>query len=250
MEDSISDRLYHDPELASLYDLDNDWGDDLEYCRKLAETAGSVLDLGCGTGRLISTLAGARRAVGVDPADAMLAIARQRSGAEKASWHRGDARTVRLGETFDLVVMTGHAFQTLLTPEDQLATLRSIAAHLAPGGRFILDTRNPARQEWREWTPEQSLRTVQHPGLGLLDAWNDVHQDAESGIVTYETHYRAQATGRMLSATRSRLRFSEKPELERLIAQAGLAVDHWLGDWQASPWTPHSPEIIPLGRRA
>lgn len=245
-----ADRLYHDPELAALYDVDNDWGGDLEYCRTLASTAGSVLDLGCGTGRLIAALADGRRVAGVDPAGAMLDIARRRPGGERASWHQGDARTVRLGATFDLVVMTGHAFQTLLTAGDQLATLRTIAAHLAPAGRFILDTRNPGRVEWHEWTPERSRRTLVDPQLGALEAWNDVHHDVATGIVAYETHYRVVATGRVISAAQSSLRFSARADLEPLIAEAGLAIDRWLGDWQGQPWTPQSPEIIPLGRLA
>ena len=46
-----------DPDLAALYDLDNGWGADLDYCLALGREAGSVLDLGCGTGRLIAALA-------------------------------------------------------------------------------------------------------------------------------------------------------------------------------------------------
>ena len=244
------DRLYHDAELAALYDVDNDWGADLEYCHELARSARSVLDLGCGTGRLIAALSDGQRAVGVDPAEAMLEIARTRPGGESAAWHLGDARTIRLGETFDLVVMTGHAFQTLLTAEDQLATLKTIAAHLTPDGRFLFDTRNPVREEWRQWTPERSHRTLDDPRLGKLDAWNDVQRDDLTGIVTYATYYRVVATGRMISAAQSRLRFTEKEELEPLIAEAGLSVERWLGDWQGNPWAADAPEVIPLGRLA
>lgn len=248
-KNSAGDRLYHDPELAALYDADNDWGPDLAYCRELAGAARSVLDFGCGTGRLIAVLAAeGHRAVGVDPAEAMLEIARRRPGGTLATWHTDDARTVRLGESYDLIVMTGHAFQTLLTPDDQRATLRTIAAHLAPGGRFIFDTRNPAREEWREWTPERSRRTLEDRRLGMLEAWNDARQDAATGIVTYETHYRVLATGRLISAARSQLRFSTRTELEPPIAEAGLTVDRWIGDWHGNPWAPDSPEIIPLGR--
>jgi SAM-dependent methyltransferase len=244
------DRLYHDADLARLYDLDNGWGADLEYCLGLGRKVSSVLDLGCGTGRLIAALARDRKAVGVDPAEAMLALARERSGGAHARWIIGDARTLRLGEPFELIVMTGHAFQSLLTEDDQIAALRTIAAHLSPNGRFIFDTRNPSAEEWREWTPDRSRRHLEHPSLGTLEAWNDVRQDAVTGLVTYETHYHVVSTGRMLSATASRLRFVGKHDLARLIISAGLAVDTWLGDWQGAPWTSASPEIIPYGRLA
>ncbi len=251
MTTNASDPLYHDPDLAALYDLENGFGrDDFDYCRNLIREASSVLDLGCGTGQLVSELARGRLAVGVDPAEAMLEIARRRPGGEYARWFAGDARTVRLGEKFNLIVMTGHAFQTLLTPDDQLAALRTIAAHLAPDGHFIFDTRNPLVEEWREWTPELSRRTLQHPSLGALEAWNDVRRDATTGNVIYETHYRVQSTGRLLSAPRSELRFNAKDELAVLIAQAGLAVEAWLGDWRGAAWTNRSPEIIPYGRKA
>ena len=46
----MEDRLYSDGDLAQFYDLDNGWGPDLSYCGKLAKDAGSVLNLGCGTG--------------------------------------------------------------------------------------------------------------------------------------------------------------------------------------------------------
>lgn len=252
MTTDASDPLYHDPDLAALYDLDNSWGDDLEYCLKLGREAKAVLDFGCGTGRLIAAIASYhfRFAVGVDPAGAMLEIARRRPGGEHAHWIVGDARNLRLIWKFDLIVMTGHAFQTLLTPEDQLAALQTIAAHLTPWGHFIFDTRNPLVEEWREWTPELSQRTIAHPTLGSIEAWNDVRMGDDTGIVTYETNYRVAATGSLLSSTASELRFSSKQDLETLIAQAGLAVDTWLGDWTGGPLTDRSTEIIPYGRKA
>ncbi|MFE0758882.1 class I SAM-dependent methyltransferase [Inquilinus sp. NPDC058860] len=243
------DRLYQDPDLADFYDVENVWSADQDCCRSLAEGCASVLDLGCGTGWLAAALAAeAERAVfGVDPAGAMLDIARARPGGDRVTWVRGDGRSVRLGRRFDLVVLTGHAFQVFLTPEDQLAALRTIAAHLAPTGRFIFDSRNPAVEEWREWTPETSAHRIDHPRFGAVDAWNDVEHNPATGVVTYGTYYRIVADGRLLSS-RSRIAFPPRPQLEALIGQAGLAVDTWLGDWTGAPWTPASRDHIPLGR--
>src|SRR5262249_34959685 len=143
-----AEALYNDPELAPFYDLENAWGPDLDYCRTLAAPGRSLLDLGCGTGRFAAAIAraGRHRVVGVDPAEAMLSIAREREGGAAVTWVRADARNVRFAERFDLVVLTGHAFQVFLTPADQLAVLRTIAWHLTPRGRFVFDTRNPARE--------------------------------------------------------------------------------------------------------
>lgn len=240
------DLLYDDADLASFYDLENGWRADFDFCARLAAEAKSVLDLGCGTGELAAALGEGRSVVGVDPAGAMLEIARRRPGGERVTWVEGDARSLALGRRFDLVLLTGHAFQVFLTADDQRAVLATIARHLNPRGRFLFDSRNPAFQAWKSWGPKDSRRTLTHPVFGTVEAWNEADHDAATGIATYETHYRVAETGRHLAA-RSRIRFTPKEELETLISEAGLHVVSWYGDWKGVAWTPASKEIIPLG---
>ncbi|MEQ9608506.1 MAG: methyltransferase domain-containing protein [Kiloniellaceae bacterium] len=243
------DPLYQDGELVQFYDLENGWRADFDFCARLAADARSVLDLGCGTGELAAGIAQRYpdcAVTGADPAAAMLDIARRRPRGDKVEWVEADARTLDLGRRFGLIVLTGHAFQVFLTRQDQLAVLRTIARHLNPRGRFVFDSRNPSAEEWRTWVPAESLHEVEHPTLGKVEAWNDVAHDPASGIVTYETHYRVTASGKHLTAA-SKIRFTPKEELESLIAEAGLHVTRWYGDWQESPWTPGAKEIIPLG---
>ncbi len=252
-----SDRLYQDPALAQFYDLENGWAADFSFCQALAKDARSVLDLGCGTGELALALAKDRTAedrtaenktiVGVDPAAAMLDVARGQPGGSRVTWHLSDAQSLRLDRRFDLIVLTGHAFQVFLTEADQRALLNTIALHLNPQGRFIFDTRNPAAEAWRDWTPERSKRELHHPRLGAVEAWNDAAHDAASGIVTYQTHYRVMASGETLSAE-SRIRFTSREALTPLLADAGLTVDEWFGDWEGGSSMPSAPEVIPLGR--
>lgn len=249
-----NDRLYQDPALAQFYDLENGWAADFTFCQKLAQDARSVLDLGCGTGELALALAEdrtaeARTVVGVDSAAAMLDVARGQPGGSKVTWHLSDAQSLSLDRRFDLIVLTGHAFQVFLTEADQRAVLNTIARHLNPQGRFIFDTRNPAAEAWRDWTPEASRRRLEHPQLGTVEAWNDAEYDAASGIVTYQTLYRVVASGETRSAE-SRIRFTPREALAPLLADAGLAVDEWFGDWEGRSSTPSAPEIIPLGRLA
>lgn len=241
----MQDRLFEDPHLVRFYDLENGWAQDTAYCAALAANARSVLDLGCGTGLLAAALAEGREIYGVDPAAAMLEVARARSGGHAVNWVNADARSVRLGRLFDLVVMTGHAFQCLLTDTDQRALCDTIAAHLAPGGRFIFDSRNPLREEWREWIPGLSRRVLDDPELGHVEAWNDVSFDAASEVVTYHTWYRA-AGGQSWSAA-SRIRFAPREKIAARLAESGLGVERWMGDWAGGPWTPSAKEIIPIG---
>lgn len=245
----INDCLYEDPDLASFYDVENGWSPDLSFCLSLAAGCSSMLDLGCGTGRLAAAIAAEScdTVFGVDPAGAMLDIARGRPGGQFVTWVQADGRSLRLGRRFDLIVMTGHTFQVFLTAEDRLAVLRTIAAHLMPDGRCIFDSRNPEAAEWHEWTPTKSIRRINHPSLGPADSWNDVSQDPVTDIVSYGTYYRIDADGRELSS-RSRISFPSRAELDQLMEFAGLSVEAWLGDWTGTSCEQGSPELIPLGR--
>lgn len=242
---TLDDPLYRDPELAAFYDLENGWAADFDFCAALAAGAGSVLDLGCGTGMLAAALAPGRRVVGVDPAGAMLEVARRRPGGDAVRWVEADAAGLDLGEVFDLVVMTGHAFQVFLTDDDRAAALAAVARHLAPGGRYVFDSRNPARAAWRSWGRERSCRVVAHPELGRVAAWNEAEHDPATGIVTYRTVY-AAADGARREAD-ARIRFAPRDEIAAALAAAGLGVERWLGSWAGEPWQPDSPEIIPIG---
>jgi ubiquinone/menaquinone biosynthesis C-methylase UbiE len=98
---TLSDRLYCDPHLAQFYDLDNGWHPGLDYFLKSAGRANSILDLGCGTGLFLSRIPKPHLATGVDPAGAMLEIARQQQYGGKINWIEADARTLRLDAHFE-----------------------------------------------------------------------------------------------------------------------------------------------------
>jgi ubiquinone/menaquinone biosynthesis C-methylase UbiE len=245
------DPLYDDARLARFYDLDNDWGADRDFCLDLARGAESVLDLGCGTGALALRIAAETGAevTALDPATAMLDIARTRPGAERVDWVCADARNIVLGRRYDLIVMTGHAFQVFLSADDRAQCLATIARHLAPDGRFVFDSRNPARREWEDWRPGLSHRHFDDPELGRVAAWNDVDWDDQRQVVTYETVYRTCDTGQEYRAA-SRIAFPGLEDLSQQIAAAGLQVECWYGDWSGAPLDTDSPEFIPFGRLA
>ncbi len=245
----MQDALYNDAELAAFYDWDNPWPEDFDWFLSHLHGAGTVLDLGCGTGVFSVALAARGVAVvGVDPAAAMLAIARARPGADGVCWINAAAQGLDLGRRFDAVVMTGHAFQTLLTPADRAACLATIARHLEPGGRFLFDSRNPEAREWERWTKAATHEVQAHPEYGPVERWNTATWDVVSGIVTYETHYRL-VDGRHLQAT-SQIGFPGFAVLAGEIAAAGLAVDRWYGDPTGGPVWMACVDFIPLGRLA
>src|SRR5581483_12234818 len=96
------------------------------YC-DLARRLGAktLLDIGCGTGTVTRGIVAATgcRAVGLDPAAPMLAVARRKTRGEAGEWIEGDARVARLGRRFDLIIVTGNAFQGFVSATDQAALL-------------------------------------------------------------------------------------------------------------------------------
>lgn len=84
----MTEPLFNNPDFTRFYDAESPWDTDKDYCFALAENAGSVLDLGCGTGELATRLAGTHRVTGVEPAAAMLDHARRRQGADRCAGSR------------------------------------------------------------------------------------------------------------------------------------------------------------------
>ena len=181
---------YADPRLASLYDALNPPGDaDAFYLSLPGAAPARILDMGCGTGWLACEFAARGHDVtGADPAAAMLAVARARPGGGRVRWIQAGAAGLATADRFDLIIMTGHAFQLLLEDRDVRAALRALAGHLAPGGRIAFETRNPAVREWQYWNPRDTRQRVEAAGLVA-----DVHYDisgVDGELVTYETWFR------------------------------------------------------------
>jgi len=185
--------------------------------------AGSVLDVGCGTGTLACRLA--RRGVavaGVDPAGASLEVAATKPSASLVRWIHGDATALPPLQV-DLAVMTGNVAQVFLTDESWLATLSGVAAALRPGGRLVCETRAPAAEAWRTWSEEATLRRIELPGIGLVTSWCDV-LEVDGPLVSFRWTYVFASDGAVLTSD-STLWFRERAEVERSLLTAGFRVD-------------------------
>jgi ubiquinone/menaquinone biosynthesis C-methylase UbiE len=246
----VVDRLFSDPDLAALYDLFNPWEPrgDLDFYLPLVMSAGTVLDVGCGTGAL---LRGARRAghtgrlCGLDPAAAMLRQARKRSDIE---WVLGDLASVTWDREFELVVMTGHAFQVLVTDEELRASLAAVRSALTRHGRFAFETRNPSVRAWQRWTPDNVAEVTDTSGA-TVRMWHEVDTPVDGDVVHFTTTLTSPRwETRKLS--RSTLRFLDAGSLSAFLSEAGLVIDEQFGDWAGHPLTHTSPEIITIARPA
>ncbi|QQO74326.1 class I SAM-dependent methyltransferase [Morganella morganii] len=242
MTTPYDDPLYRDPELAQFYDMDNKWRADFDMYLTRAATAGRILDLGCGTGTLMAAIAEKypdKILTGADPAAAMLAIAQKKTG--RVSWLQASAETLDAGMTYDLIILSGHAFQVFLTREQRIAALQNMQRHLSPDGIVLFDSRNPAAEEWREWIPALSREVQRSDKLGDVISWNDVSE--HNGIVRYQTFYQIGENGPVYRAE-SDIAFPSAAEITEAVTFSGLMVRHIYGDHQSGPFRPDSREMV------
>jgi SAM-dependent methyltransferase len=185
----MPDHQYADVQLASLYDIFYPWKsrEDLPFYLPMVMSAGAVIDVGCGTGALLKAARQAGhhgRLCGLDPAVGMLEQARERNDIE---WILGDLSKVTFENEFDLMVMTGHAFQVLVSDDEILATLGAAREALTEDGMFAFETRNPCAHEWEDWTEERIAGITTDSGLTVL--MRNHLETLEGGQVTFTTSY-------------------------------------------------------------
>lgn len=214
---------YGDERLAALYDALNKWAPSDDFYLDHLMQAASALDVGCGTGELLCR---ARQAghtgdlVGLDPASGMLAAARAKR--DDITWLQGDAQALDVGRTFELIAMTGHAFQVLLDDHDTRAALAGYHRHLAPGGRLVFETRNPAARAWERWTPAETRTTVRSPAGEDFDVVYDFRDTREPDLVDFVATYHSHLTGDT-STSASTLRFVDRFTCARCSLGPGFA---------------------------
>jgi SAM-dependent methyltransferase len=236
--------------VAELYDVLSPWDPvhhpaDAFYHR-LVMAAGSVLDVGCGTGAMLHRArdAGHRGLLaGIDPNRAYLARARRRDDIE---WVYGSAAEMPWEQEFELAVMTGHAFQYLVADGAVRAGLAGVRAALRDGGRFAFETRHPVARAWQNWTPANAIDVEDATGR-MLRVTHEVESVVDDVVTFTETV--TDISGATVHHESQVLRFLGPDVLNRLLREAGFHVEEQYGDWHRGPLTARSREIVTVARR-
>jgi len=254
-----------DPFVARLYDQVIPYRDrpDVDFFVDAAiQSGGSVLEVGCGTGRvLIPTAREGIPITGLDLSEHMLDTCRQKLKEEpqkvqdRAILIQGDMRVFSLGKTFSLVTTPFRPFQHLLTVEDQLSCLTSIRQHLDPGGVLILDIFNPSLKGLSadnlgeevgaepEFTTPEGIKVLRFNKTNQRDHFNQVI-DVE--LIYYLTHPDGREE-RLVHAFH--LRYLFRFEAEHLLFRCGFEVEKVYADYQKNPLGSADPgELIFLAR--
>jgi ubiquinone/menaquinone biosynthesis C-methylase UbiE len=233
---------------------------DVGFWQRIAGAAtGSVLELGCGTGRVSIPLAKSGvDLVGVDRSQSMLdrAIARisrtsRAAGPESRvpAFVRADIRTLpfRRGR-FAMVLAPYGILQSLTRESDLAATLESVARVLRRGGAFGIDL-VPDVPNWREYRNKVQLRGTTTGGARLTLV-ESVRQDPKRRLTTFEQQY-LEVRGRQTTTHRFELTFRtlSVPEMTRRLERAGFSVETVLGDYRGRPWDQRADVWIILAKK-
>jgi SAM-dependent methyltransferase len=204
---------------------------DLEFYKAALPGGKSILELGCGTGRLLLPLAGAGfEMTGLDISEPMLDGARAKLRKQQGPWpelHCADMRNFKLAARFDAATIPFNTFLHLHQRADQLSCLRSVHEHLVDGGLLLLDVFNPdwilrARQQSALYHEFSKLRQESGVLFSYYSSfvcdnsflyWNQFFEDVDpSGGV--HKHFRQMQLARLTRAA-----------LEELCVEAGFRIE-------------------------
>ncbi len=227
-----------------LYDLLFDSLDfDVPYWLEVGRGAGGpVLEMACGSGRLLLPILRAGVAIdGFDASPAMVRRLEERARAEglEVRAEVADMRDFSLGRRYALVFCGFNGFAHCETVEDQLATLRRAREHLEPGGALVLHMSYPGPSYWSEPEGRPVLEhEAPRPGGGKVQLWDNRRKDVvgqrqDSDVEIFEL----DAAGRPVAAHRftTRQRWVYRYELELLLRAAGFARSEFLGGFDGRP---------------
>jgi SAM-dependent methyltransferase len=203
----------------------------VDFLEELADD-GAALEFGIGTGRVALPLSGRGvRVHGIDISEPMLEQLRGKPGSERIAVTVGDFATTRVDGTFQLAYLVFNTITNLTTQDEQVACFRNAAAHLEPGGCFVIEVFVP---ELRRVPPGERVRAsdVRRTHLGF-DEYTDF-----VGQILYSHHYWID-DGKLRTFS-APYRYVWPAELDLMALLAGMTLrERWAG-WNREPFTDES----------
>jgi len=252
-------------EIGELYDHVPAYRDrkDVAFYLDLCRAApGEVLELGCGTGRLLVPAAAAGCTItGLDGSVSMLERCRAKlrtlpaDARNRVTLVEAEMAGFSLGRTFALATVPFRPFQHLVSVAEQLSFLACVHRHLEPGGKLALDVFHPHLTTLASDVDPQEIEDTPEVELGsgrrMRRAFRNVakrraEQTNDIELIYYVTDS-AGVTTRIVQAFPMRYFF--RYELEHLLARAGFEVAEFFGNFDRSPFADSSPEMIVIAVR-
>jgi SAM-dependent methyltransferase len=206
----------------------------VDFLEELAG-GGAVLELGIGTGRIAIPLAmRGVRVSGIDLSEAMVAKLKEKPGAEEIDVTIGDFATTRVDGRFSLAYLVFNTINNLTSQDEQVACFQNVAAHLEPGGRFVIEVGVPGL---RRLPPGEKFHVFEfsndHVGIDEYDV-------ANQGLIS---HHFSLVDGRWELVSMP-FRSVWPAELDLMARIAGMTLrERWSG-WQREPFTDESTKHV------
>ena len=193
---------------------------------------GPAVEFAVGTGRVALPLSGRGVQVsGIELSPHMADQLRAKPGADAVPVTVGDMTTARVNGTFTLVYLVFNTIENVTTQDEQIAVFANAAAHLAPGGRFVVEVEVPAIPHLP--TNERGRVFELSPNHVGIDALDDrVGQ-------LFSSHHWMLVNGRWVQAT-GHFRYVWPSELDLMARLAGFRLEHRWAGWDRSPFTADS----------
>lgn len=250
---------YYDGAYAAMRDL----ADAPFYLELAKQHGGPVLEIGCGTGRVLLPIARSGIEIhGVDNSAPMLAVLKDKLAREaslvrqKVTLHSGDMRDFRLGRKFRLVTIPFRPMQLLYSVKDQLAALTSAAAHLDDDGILAFDVFYPKFEMLPLGIGEERLEaewpSTAEPGMLIRRYYRKDAVDKINQTYSLTFIFRSFRNGEVILEETDTLKMSyyTYPHLRALFLQAGLEVAEEYGSFAKAPLDNSAVEMIFLLRRS
>jgi SAM-dependent methyltransferase len=235
------DDGYFGERIAARYDESDDQEFDPEVIEQtvdfLAELAGNgrALELGIGTGRIALPLAARGVPVhGIELSKAMAAKLHAKPGGDDIDVTIGDFATTRVEGSFSLAYLVYNTIGNLTTQAEQVACFRNVAAHLEPGGRFVIELGVPGL---RTLPPGERFQVFH----GSENYWGiDEYDVANQGLISHHIE-NVDGTFDRFSIP---FRYAWPAELDLMAQIAGMTLrDRW-SDWNREPFTSESTKHV------
>ena len=218
----MADMIFENPKLVEIYDFFDGQRNDLVHYVELIKELGAkkILDVGSGTGCLAELpVKDGFEVVGLEPAEASLLYAKNKSFGSKVDWILGDSSKLK-NISVDLAIMTGNVAQVFTTDESWLDNLQCIYRSLRTSGYLVFEVRDPLKKAWLNWNREKSFEIINVPNIGNVEGWVEV-LDVTGELVTFRWTYHFQNTSETLTSD-STLRFRSKESIIRSLDEIGF----------------------------
>ncbi len=245
-----TDARYYDPAYAVLRDPS---GDREFYASLARETGGPVLELGCGSGRVLLPIArDGTLCTGLDASEEMLDLLRRKNPPGNLRLVQGRIQDFDLGGgCFKLIFLAFRVFQHFLTVEDQLACLAAVRRHLDPAGLLAFDVFAP-RLERVAVSEEPESEDVRFLDDGVeVVRFTSVRRDQARQLMdlTFRFERRRAGLPPKSQTAHARLRYFFRYELEHLLARSGFAHVQFYGGFDRRSYDYVSGETVVIARR-